>query len=111
METTIIHITPEQMEFIAGEVNKRLESEYEDIDESDVGIEIIGHGLDANLTFMAYSEIIENVIPTDRGDLKYNDVNYYLPWAELITFVDGDEVPNDTTCHQLATFINARIND
>lgn len=107
----IIHITPDQMDFIVSEVDKRLESEYEDIDESKYGIEIFGHGLEAFLTFYAYAEVIPNVIPTDRGDLKYNEVNYYLPWAELRTFIDGDEVPNDTNCHDLTEYINDRIND
>lgn len=110
MYQQLMHITNEQLQFIVEKVDERLESECKEIDESQFGIEIIGHGLDANLMFTAYPTIIENVVTTDRGEMRYNDVNYTLNYAQLVTYIDGEEVPNDTTCKQLAKYINKYIN-
>lgn len=110
MNTQMLHITDEQLQFIVEKVDQRLETQYEEIDESEYGIEIIGHGLDANLMFTAYPTIIENIATTDRGEMSYNDVNYTLNYAQLVTYIDGDEVPNDTTNLLLARYINQRIN-
>lgn len=106
----MIHITDEQLKLIVDKVNDRLEDQIDDIDESQFGIEIIGHGLDANLMFTAYPTIIENVVTTDRGEMRYNDVNYTLNYAQLVTYIDGEEVPNDTTNLLLAQYINQHIN-
>ncbi len=106
----MIHITDEQLKLIVDKVNDRLEDQIDDIDESKFGIEIIGHGLDANLMFTAYPTIIENVVTTDRGEMRYNDVNYTLNYAQLVTYIDGEEVPNDTTNLLLAQYINKHIN-
>ena len=110
MYQQLMHITDEQLRFIVEKVDDRLEDQMDDIDESQFGIEIIGHGLDANLMFTAYPTIIENVVTTDRGEMRYNDVNYTLNYAQLVTYIDGEEVPNDTTNLLLAQYINQHIN-
>lgn len=109
MYQQLMHITEDQLQFIAEKVNDRLETNWEDIDESKFGIEVIGHGLDANLKFVAHAFVTEVFEPNCSSGI-YNEVKYHLPYAELVTYVDGEEVPNDTTCKQLAKYINKYIN-
>ena len=109
MYQQLMHITNEQLQFIVEKVDERLDSECKEIDESQFGIEIIGHGLDANLLFVAYPTITE-YYDSNCADKVYQEVEYHLPYAKLVTYIDGEEVPNDTTNLLLAQYINQHIN-
>lgn len=107
----MIHITDEQLKLIVDKVNDRLEDQIDDIDESQVGIDVIGNGLDAILKFVAYSRVFKKIAETDGGQkTDYNEVIYTLYNAKLETFIDGEEVPNDANGLLLGYYITQHIN-
>ena len=111
MNNQIIHITDEQLKLIVDKVNDRLEDQMDDIDESQVGIDVIGCGLDAVLKFYAQSKVFVKEARNESGQkTTYNDVVYTLYNAKLETFIDGEEVPNDANGELLAFFLTEMIN-
>lgn len=107
----MIHITDEQLKLIVDKVNDRLEDQIDDIDESQVGIDVIGNGLDAILKFVAYSRVFKKISENDSGQkTDYNEVIYTLYNAKLETFIDGEEVPNDANGLLLGYYITQHIN-
>lgn len=107
----MIHITDEQLKLIVDKVNDRLEDQIDDIDESQVGIDVIGNGLDATLKFKAYSKVFKKIAENDSGQkTDYNEVIYTLYNAKLETFIDGEEVPNDANGLLLGYYITQHIN-
>lgn len=107
----MLHITDEQLKLIVEKVNERLEDQIDDIDESQVGIDVIGNGLDAILKFVAYSRVFKKIAENDSGQkTDYNEVIYTLYNAKLETFIDGEEVPNDANGLLLGYYITQHIN-
>lgn len=107
----MLHITDEQLKLIVDKVNDRLEDQMDDIDESQVGIDVIGCGLDAVLKFYAQSKVFVKEARNESGQkTDYNEVIYTIYNAKLETYIDREEIPNDANGLLLGYYITQHIN-
>ena len=96
MDQQILHITEEQLQCIAQKVYETAESAVDCVDRVKFPIEIIdlNRGLDADLYCNIY---VSNPYPSEDEETEY-------------TVIEGEEVPNDTTCKQLAEYLDKYLN-
>lgn len=104
MDQQILHITEEQLQCIAQKVYETAESAVDCVDRVKFPIEIIdlNRGLDADLYCNIY---VSNPYPSEDEETEYTVI-----YAQLVTYIEGEEVPNDTTCKQLAEYLNKYLN-
>lgn len=104
MNDQIIHITEEQLQCIAQKVYETAESAVDCVDRVKFPIEIIdlNRGLDADLYCNIY---VSNPYPSEDEETEYTVI-----YAKLVTYIEGEEVPNDTTCKQLAEYLDKYLN-
>ena len=104
MDQHILHITEEQLQCIAQKVYETAESAVDCVDRVKFPIEIIdlNRGLDADLYCNIY---VSNPYPSEDDETEYTVI-----YAQLVTYIEGEEVPNDTTCKQLAEYLNKYLN-
>lgn len=104
MDQQILHITEEQLQCIAQKVYETAESAVDCVDRVKFPIEIIdlNRGLDADLYCNIY---VSNPYPSEDDETEYTVI-----YAQLVTYIEGEEVPNDTTCKQLAEYLNKYLN-
>lgn len=104
MNNQIIHITEEQLQCIAQKVYETAESAVDCVDRVKFPIEIIdlNRGLDADLYCNIY---VSNPYPSEDEETEYTVI-----YAKLVTYIEGEEVPNDTTCKQLAEYLDKYLN-
>ena len=104
MDQQILHITEEQLQCIAQKVYETAESAVECVDRVKFPIEIIdlNRGLDADLYCNIY---VSNPYPSEDEETEYTVI-----YAQLVTYIEGEEVPNDTTCKQLAEYLDKYLN-
>ena len=104
MDQPILHITEEQLQCIAQKVYETAESAVDCVDRVKFPIEIIdlNRGLDADLYCNIY---VSNPYPSEDEETEYTVI-----YAKLVTYIEGEEVPNDTTCKQLAEYLNKYLN-
>lgn len=104
MDQQILHITEEQLQCIAQKVYETAESAVDCVDRVKFPIEIIdlNRGLDVDLYCTIY---VSNPYPSEDEETEYTVI-----YAQLVTYIEGEEVPNDTTCKQLAEYLNKYLN-
>lgn len=104
MYQQILHITEEQLQCIAQKVYETAESAVDCVDRVKFPIEIIdlNRGLDADLYCNIY---VSNPYPSEDEETEYTVI-----YAKLVTYIEGEEVPNDTTCKQLAEYLDKYLN-
>lgn len=104
MDQPILHITEEQLQCIAQKVYETAESAVDCVDRVKFPIEIIdlNRGLDADLYCNIY---VSNPYPSEDEETEYTVI-----YAKLVTYIEGEEVPNDTTCKQLAEYLDKYLN-
>lgn len=104
MDQQILHITEEQLQCIAQKVYETAESAVDCVDRVKFPIEIIdlNRGLDADLYCNIY---VSNPYPSEDEETEYTVI-----YAQMVTYIEGEEVQNDTTCKQLAEYLNKYLN-
>ncbi len=104
MYQQLMHITEEQLQCIAQKVYETAESAVDCVDRVKFPIEIIdlNRGLDADLYCNIY---VSNPYPSEDEETEYTVI-----YAKLVTYIEGEEVPNDTTCKQLAEYLDKYLN-
>lgn len=104
MDQQILHITEEQLQCIAQKVYETAESAVDCVDRVKFPIEIIdlNRGLDADLYCNIY---VSNPYPSEDEETEYTVI-----YAQLVTYIEGEEVPNDTSGTELAAYITRAIN-
>lgn len=105
MNNQIIHITEEQLQCIAQKVYETAESAVDCVDRVKFPIEIDNldnKGIDVDLYCTIY---VSNPYPSEDEETKYTVI-----YAKLVTYIEGEEVQNDTTCKQLAEYLDKYLN-
>ena len=104
MDQQILHITEEQLQCIAQKVYETAESAVDCVDRVKFPIEIIdlNRGIDVDLYCNIY---VSNPYPSEDEETEYTVI-----YAQLVTYIEGEVVPNDTTCKQLAEYLNKYLN-
>ena len=104
MDQQILHITEEQLQCIAQKVYETAESAVDCVDRVKFPIEIIdlNRGLDADLYCNIY---VSNPYPSEDEETEYTVI-----YANLVTYIEGEEVHNDTTCKHLAEYLDKYLN-
>ena len=105
MDQQILHITEEQLQCIAQKVYETAESAVDCVDRVKFPIEIDNldnKGIDVDLYCNIY---VSNPYPSEDEETEYTVI-----YAKLVTYIEGEEVPNDTTCKQLAEYLDKYLN-
>lgn len=105
MDQQILHITEEQLQCIAQKVYETAESAVDCVDRTKFPIEIDNldnKGIDVDLYCNIY---VSNPYPSEDEETEYTVI-----YAQLVTYIEGEEVPNDTSGTELAAYITRAIN-